>query len=553
MKANHKLATLVALTALAASAQAEVLLNGNFEIYKPGTGYTVAGTLNGSLFDSYVQGVGDGRNVTGPVGTVTWDDTTTGSAADLPGWVSIHGGAPDTATNGVGGSEGLNIFAAWGDGLQRVQSSITTAVIAANTTYTITAQIDGPAGGPIEGPLAFHLMAGTVQLTADAALTSFAGGLGFQTITRTYTIAALPAGVSAGDPLTVVLGVEDTNTQPERMIWDNVALTALAAPPAAVLLNGNFEIYKPGTSYTVAGTLNGSLFQSYVQGVGDGRNVTGPVGTVTWDDTTTGSAVDLPGWVSIHGGDPDSATNGVDGSEGLNIFAAWGVGLQRVQSSVTTALIAANTTYTITAQIDGPAGGPIEGPLAFYLMAGTVQLTADAALPSFTGGLGFQTITRTYTIGALPDGVSAGDPLTVVLGVEDTNTQPERMIWDNVALIVGGAPSYSTWASANGIPGQPASDDFDKDGLTNLVEYALDLSPTVSSVPPGTFNGSLLSFNKGAEAMANGDVTYEIEQSTTLGGWTVVVPNAPASATISYTLPSGQPKEFARLKITQIP
>jgi hypothetical protein len=117
----------------------------------------------------------------------------------------------------------------------------------------------------------------------------------------------------------------------------------------------------------------------------------------------------------------------------------------------------------------------------------------------------------------------------------------------------GSASSYSTWAAANGITGQPASGDFDKDGLTNLVEYALGLSPTVSSVPPGTFNGSLLSFNKGAEAKANGDVTYEIEQSTTLGGWTVVVPNAPASATISYTLPSGQPKEFARLKITQIP
>ena len=42
-------------------------------------------------------------------------------------------------------------------------------------------------------------------------------------------------------------------------------------------------------------------------------------------------------------------------------------------------------------------------------------------------------------------------------------------------------------------------------------------------------------------------------ESTTLGTWTVVVPNAPASATISYTLPSGQPKVFARLKVTQIP
>jgi hypothetical protein len=72
-------------------------------------------------------------------------------------------------------------------------------------------------------------------------------------------------------------------------------------------------------------------------------------------------------------------------------------------------------------------------------------------------------------------------------------------------------------------------------------------------VSPGSFVGGLLSFTKGTEAKANGDVTYEIEQSTTLGGWSVVVPNAPASATISYTLPTGQPKVFARLKITQTP
>jgi hypothetical protein len=233
MKTKHTILTLAVLTSFAAYAQAEPLLNGGFEIYKPESGYTVAGTLDGpGPFDSYVQGVGDGRNVTGSVGTVTWADATTGSTADLPGWVSIHGGNPDTGKNGVGGSTGLNIFAAWG-GQQRVQSTVTTAVIAANTTYTITAQIDGPAGGPIEGGLAFHLMAGTVQLTADAALPSFTGGLGFQTITRTYTIGALPDGVSAGDPLTVVLGVEDTNTLGNRMIWDDVVLEVESSPPVS--------------------------------------------------------------------------------------------------------------------------------------------------------------------------------------------------------------------------------------------------------------------------------------------------------------------------------
>ena len=122
-----------------------------------------------------------------------------------------------------------------------------------------------------------------------------------------------------------------------------------------------------------------------------------------------------------------------------------------------------------------------------------------------------------------------------------------------VILNAPASGSYTTWASANGIPGQPAADDFDKDGLSNLVEYALNLNPTVSTVPPGTFAGGILSFTKGTEALANGDVTFEIEQSTTLTGWTVVVFNNPSLGTISYTLPPGQAKEFARLKITQIP
>lgn len=115
------------------------------------------------------------------------------------------------------------------------------------------------------------------------------------------------------------------------------------------------------------------------------------------------------------------------------------------------------------------------------------------------------------------------------------------------------ANNYSTWATDNGIPGEPGSGDFDHDGITNLVEYALGLDPTIASVPAGTFDGSLLSFTKGTEAKANGDVTYEIEQSSDLSEWVIVVPNNSESSDISHTLPSGQPKVFARLKITQVP
>jgi autotransporter-associated beta strand protein len=127
-------------------------------------------------------------------------------------------------------------------------------------------------------------------------------------------------------------------------------------------------------------------------------------------------------------------------------------------------------------------------------------------------------------------------------------------------LTVGTAPSggYSTWASAHGIAGEPASGDFDHDGLSNLVEYALGLNPTASSGSAGTLAGGVITFTKGADAIANNDVIFEIEESTDLGAadaWTTVVTEGTAddSPDISYALPPGQPKEFARLKVTQVP
>jgi hypothetical protein len=119
-------------------------------------------------------------------------------------------------------------------------------------------------------------------------------------------------------------------------------------------------------------------------------------------------------------------------------------------------------------------------------------------------------------------------------------------------------PTYATWATANGITGEPAAGDFDNDGLANLVEYALGLDPKSSSGPPGTFTGGVLRFVKGVEAVTHGDVTYAIEISDDLGvtdPWVEVLPDTDDSTEISYELPSGpgQTEVFARLKIVQAP
>lgn len=120
--------------------------------------------------------------------------------------------------------------------------------------------------------------------------------------------------------------------------------------------------------------------------------------------------------------------------------------------------------------------------------------------------------------------------------------------------VAGGTSNYSTWATANGISGEPGSADHDQDGLINLVEYALGKSPIASSVPAGTQSGGVVSFSKGAEAVANGDVTWAIQESDDLGAadaWQTVTPTVNSNSTISYTLPAGKPKVFVRLLVGQ--
>jgi hypothetical protein len=121
--------------------------------------------------------------------------------------------------------------------------------------------------------------------------------------------------------------------------------------------------------------------------------------------------------------------------------------------------------------------------------------------------------------------------------------------------IVGtsGLPTFDDWADENGIPREP-NGDFDHDGTDNLVEYALGLDPKVPDGSPGTFANGTLSFTKGATAVANGDVSYAIETSLTLeaNSWMTVTDENIDPMIISYTLPLGQGKIFARLVISRI-
>jgi hypothetical protein len=121
-----------------------------------------------------------------------------------------------------------------------------------------------------------------------------------------------------------------------------------------------------------------------------------------------------------------------------------------------------------------------------------------------------------------------------------------------------GAPTFDGWiagtfAGGASIPVDKRGplDDPDNDGISNLLEYALNgYDPTVGNPSTGTFNGTTLSYTKRPGTTG---LTYAIQDSTDLGltdPWAEVtgasyINNA---TTISFT-PGTQPRYFLLLQV----
>lgn len=120
-----------------------------------------------------------------------------------------------------------------------------------------------------------------------------------------------------------------------------------------------------------------------------------------------------------------------------------------------------------------------------------------------------------------------------------------------------GFASWVTGTFANGtIPAleQGVDGDPDGDGISNLIEYAIDgEDPTVNNSNISTVTGNIHSFTKNAAATG---LTYSIEESTDLGltdPWTEVsgAGYTNDATTISYELTPGTPDDnFIRLNVT---
>ena len=217
------------------------------------------------------------------------------------------------------------------------------------------------------------------------------------------------------------------------------------------------------------------------------------------------------------------------------------------------------------------------GPDAVALISGDVtNFPTDTPVGSFTGTL----------IDAVVYGTNDGTDAALIAALTPSGSQldegsfPDSQTVSNARGTDGGAAfdttvwvaqtptpgatnvlpvnDFSTWATDQVPPIIDGPDgDPDGDGIRNLVEYALGLDPNAAGGSPGSLSGGVVTFTKGADAKANGDVIYEIETSTDLGvtdPWTAngsAVDGADDISLDILTAGGAATEFFARLKVSQ--
>ena len=482
-----------------------------------------------------------------------------------------------SGTGTIGGFTGL------------IKSGDGAVVVSANNNYTGISRVN-------EGTLSVNTIRDLGAASALGAPINTTNGLiilgsADKTGTLVYTGAEAstnrPIRIGSNSTLPVVTDTGGAVIQNDGSASLSFSATTLNSPLTATSGVGGDRILTLQGSNTGFNIISGIIRNNVVTAPATGTATIGLTksGVGTWllagVNTYTGPTTVTDGTLLIN----SAATNTSTGAVAITGGTLGGTGTIKGNTSVGAAgsvapgVTAGTLTFTGALDISGLATGGT-GKLVFGLntLAGTsdkIALTgASSALSIGTNVLGFSDFSfsnlgglevGTYKLITNVNAVTGSlDPIPANLtGVIGGFTGTLQFNGDDLELViaVNTASNYASWANdplKGNIPGAPASGDFDNDGITNIVEYALGKNPRVSSQPTGILSGNVIAYTKGTDAIANGDVYWVIETSQTLaaGSWTPQVTQAEGdpAATITYTLtPSSPVKNFARLKVIQTP
>ena len=181
---------------------------------------------------------------------------------------------------------------------------------------------------------------------------------------------------------------------------------------------------------------------------------------------------------------------------------------------------------------------------------------------------------RLDTVAVLPAGVSSVDitvnslvpaggatkALTLSIDPQYHYTTPENPTTATMALTAA-TPTYAEWAAGLGMSTTAKTADDDGDGYSNLLEYALGMSPTTGgdvNLASGVTDVSgqkylQLSVNR---TLVRPGITWSLERSADMVNWSsatsAVITDSASQLVLRDTLPlTGAEKRFIRLRATE--
>ncbi len=457
------------------------------------TDYTVSGSGSITGFGQFYK-IG-----TGSV-TLATDNTYSGA-------VTITGGTVAVGNGGTAGTLG---------GSGSISLSNATLAFDRSDAVTLTRTITGGGGTLVKngsGTLTMSAAGNTCDITVNAGTLTASGG-GFSTAFAAGKLITVNAGATLYTPGYHSMGSSVGGGGDVPMVSINGGNWLL-----------NHEQYMHTLTMT-AGTTTG------VPGNDGIRTLSGSVYTINAAATssTIGSPLNLVNPVNIVVNDGAAAADLIVSGVVSNSGSITKTGAGRMVLSAVNTYTGVTTVNEGTLAVNGTS---IPDTNKLVIGAGKVEVTGTETVNTLFFGAAQQ---AAGTWGATGSGAAHID---------------NAHFSGTGVLTVLTSPDFSSWAAANA-PGQTVSQDHDNDGVSNGVEYFMGLTGSAFTANPGVVSGKV-SWPKGASYIGAYGTDYVVQKSSDLSTWTDVLisdPNLNNGSPLEYTLPTGNPKIFTRLKVT---